>query len=150
MASFSFNSLSQTIRSCKRVGRGIASGTGKTSGAGHKGQKARSGASVKIRRADFARIFPKVGFSPRKSTVLSIGIQCLLSKLKDEKDNIIIDNGYIAKFNKLRSRLTVKIIGKPDNDALSTMDYSKFTFVGLSMSNGVKTFLTNAGAKISQ
>ena len=27
----------------KRVGRGIASGTGKTSGRGHKGQKSRTG-----------------------------------------------------------------------------------------------------------
>ena len=31
----------------KRVGRGIGSGTGKTSGKGHKGQKARSGVSIK-------------------------------------------------------------------------------------------------------
>ena len=30
----------------KRVGRGIGSGTGKTSGSGHKGQKARSGVSI--------------------------------------------------------------------------------------------------------
>ena len=31
----------------KRVGRGIGSGTGKTSGKGHKGQKARSGGGVR-------------------------------------------------------------------------------------------------------
>ena len=31
----------------KRVGRGIGSGTGKTSGKGHKGQNARSGGGVK-------------------------------------------------------------------------------------------------------
>lgn len=31
----------------KRIGRGIGSGTGKTSGAGHKGAKARSGVSIK-------------------------------------------------------------------------------------------------------
>ena len=31
----------------KRIGRGIGSGTGKTSGKGHKGQKARSGVSIK-------------------------------------------------------------------------------------------------------
>ena len=33
-------------KSAKRVGRGIGSGTGKTSGSGHKGQKARSGVSI--------------------------------------------------------------------------------------------------------
>ncbi|MDA8797965.1 50S ribosomal protein L15, partial [Alphaproteobacteria bacterium] len=32
-------------KNAKRVGRGIGSGTGKTSGSGHKGQKARSGVS---------------------------------------------------------------------------------------------------------
>lgn len=31
----------------KRIGRGIGSGTGKTSGKGHKGQKARSGVAIK-------------------------------------------------------------------------------------------------------
>jgi len=31
----------------KRIGRGIGSGTGKTSGRGHKGQKSRSGVSLK-------------------------------------------------------------------------------------------------------
>ncbi len=36
-----------TNKSRKRVGRGIGSGKGKTSGAGHKGQKSRSGVSIK-------------------------------------------------------------------------------------------------------
>ena len=34
-------------KNAKRVGRGIASGTGKTAGRGHKGQKSRSGGSVR-------------------------------------------------------------------------------------------------------
>ena len=33
-------------RNSKRVGRGVGSGRGKTSGSGHKGQKARSGVSI--------------------------------------------------------------------------------------------------------
>ena len=36
-----------STRDRKRVGRGIGSGTGKTAGSGHKGQKARSGVSIK-------------------------------------------------------------------------------------------------------
>jgi large subunit ribosomal protein L15 len=36
-----------SVKPRKRVGRGIASGTGKTAGAGHKGQKARSGVAIK-------------------------------------------------------------------------------------------------------
>ena len=37
---------SATIKNRKRVGRGIGSGTGKTAGRGHKGQKSRSGGSI--------------------------------------------------------------------------------------------------------
>ena len=36
-----------SLKKAKRVGRGIGSGKGKTSGAGHKGQKSRSGVSIK-------------------------------------------------------------------------------------------------------
>ena len=43
------NSLSSigTSKNRKRVGRGIGSGTGKTAGRGHKGQKSRSGGNIR-------------------------------------------------------------------------------------------------------
>lgn len=50
---------------CKRVGRGIGSGLGKTSGKGHKGQKARSGVAVRNFEGGQMPIFrrvPKRGF----------------------------------------------------------------------------------------
>ncbi|USO00459.1 MAG: 50S ribosomal protein L15 [Alphaproteobacteria bacterium] len=50
----------------KRVGRGIGSGTGKTSGAGHKGQSARSGVSIKGfegGQTPLHRRLPKIGFT---------------------------------------------------------------------------------------
>lgn len=50
----------------KRVGRGPASGTGKTAGKGHKGQKARSGGGVRIGfeggQMPLQRRIPKRGF----------------------------------------------------------------------------------------
>ena len=49
----------------KRVGRGIGSGTGKTSGRGVKGQKARSGVSLKLFEGGQTPIYmrlPKKGF----------------------------------------------------------------------------------------
>ena len=56
-----------SVSSNKRRGRGIGSGLGKTSGKGHKGQKARSGGGV---RAGFEggqmpliRQLPKIGFT---------------------------------------------------------------------------------------
>ena len=36
----------KVFKSKKRIGRGIGSGKGKTSGSGHKGQKARSGVAI--------------------------------------------------------------------------------------------------------
>ena len=50
----------------KRVGRGIGSGIGKTSGKGHKGQKARSGVSIKGfegGQMPIHRRLPKRGFT---------------------------------------------------------------------------------------
>lgn len=63
------NQLSENTgatRAAKRVGRGIGSGTGKTSGRGHKGQKARSGVSIKGfegGQMPLYRRLPKFGFT---------------------------------------------------------------------------------------
>jgi large subunit ribosomal protein L15 len=55
----------------KRVGRGIGSGTGKTCGRGHKGQKARSGGFHKVGfeggQMPLQRRLPKVGFNSRST-----------------------------------------------------------------------------------
>ena len=57
-----------STKSRKRIGRGQGSGTGKTSGKGHKGQKARSGGSVKPGfeggQMPLQRRLPKRGFTP--------------------------------------------------------------------------------------
>ena len=53
-------------KNAKRVGRGIGSGTGKTSGSGHKGQKARSGVSIngfEGGQMPIPRRLPKRGFN---------------------------------------------------------------------------------------
>jgi large subunit ribosomal protein L15 len=62
-------------KASKRVGRGIGSGSGKTAGRGHKGQKSRSGGGV---RAGFEggqmplqMRLPKFGFSSRISRFVS-------------------------------------------------------------------------------
>ncbi len=54
----------------KRVGRGIGSGTGKTAGRGHKGQKSRSGGGVRVGfeggQMPLQVRLPKFGFTSRK------------------------------------------------------------------------------------
>ena len=66
---FTLNSLEKTKRKKIRVGRGIGSGKGKTSGRGVKGQKSRSGVAIKSfegGQMPLYRRLPKRGFNPIK------------------------------------------------------------------------------------
>ena len=64
----------------KRVGRGIGSGTGKTCGRGHKGQKSRSGVSINGYEGGQMPLYqrlPKRGFSKpnrKKFAVVNLGL----------------------------------------------------------------------------
>ena len=75
----------------KRIGRGIGSGKGKTSGRGHKGQKSRSGVAIKSfegGQMPLYRRLPKRGFkSITKKNIAIIN----LSKIQD----IIVNNKTI-------------------------------------------------------
>ena len=105
-----------SIKKPKRVGRGIGSGTGKTSGAGHKGQKSRSGVAIKGfegGQMPLQRRIPKFGFKNINRVeyqVLNLeNIQELISN-KKIKDKLDVDKIYslgLAKKNSL-----VKILAK--------------------------------------
>ncbi|WP_305046121.1 50S ribosomal protein L15 [Geoalkalibacter sp.] len=60
----------------KRIGRGHGSGTGKTSGKGHKGQKARAGGGVKAGfeggQMPLQRRLPKRGFTSLNKKIYSL------------------------------------------------------------------------------
>lgn len=70
-------------KNAQRVGRGIGSGLGKTSGRGHKGQKARAGGYHKINfeggQMPIQRRLPKMGFKSK------------IAKIKDELSLAAID-----------------------------------------------------------
>ena len=70
----------------KRIGRGPGSGTGKTAGKGHKGQKARSGGSVKAGfeggQMPLQRRLPKRGFTPLAKKVYSLVNLCDLERFE--------------------------------------------------------------------
>ena len=93
-----FNTLNITKAKKIRVGRGIGSGKGKTSGRGVKGQKSRSGVAIKSfegGQMPLYRRLPKRGFNPvnKKSiAVINLGdLQKLINNKKiktDEKINI--------------------------------------------------------------
>ena len=66
------NNLAKTNYSKMRVGRGIGSGKGKTSGRGVKGQKSRSGVAIKSfegGQMPLYRRLPKRGFKPIKKKI---------------------------------------------------------------------------------
>ena len=74
----------------KRVGRGIGSGLGKTCGRGHKGQKSRSGGSVKPGfeggQMPLQRRLPKFGFTSRKAAFVA---EVRLGELASMKVDVI-------------------------------------------------------------
>ena len=69
----SLNKSNKIVTKKIRVGRGIGSGKGKTSGRGHKGQKSRSGVAIKSfegGQMPLYRRLPKRGFNPIKKDSL--------------------------------------------------------------------------------
>jgi len=90
------NSTLQVKIKKMRVGRGIGSGKGKTSGRGVKGQKSRSGVAIKSfegGQMPLYRRLPKRGFNPIKKTKVAIinldKIQNLIETKKINKDEQI-------------------------------------------------------------
>ena len=86
---------SASVKKSKRIGRGIGSGKGKTSGAGHKGQKARSGVAIKGfegGQMPLHRRLPKRGFkNPFRLDFSIINISDIEKaidekKIKEEKE----------------------------------------------------------------
>ncbi len=102
----------------KRLGRGIGSGKGKTSGRGIKGQKSRSGVAIKSfegGQMPLYRRLPKRGFNPlKKDKIGKINldqIQGFVDKKRINIENQI--NLEILKKNKIfnKSYLKYKILG---------------------------------------
>ena len=88
-----------------RVGRGVGSGLGKTSGRGHKGQKARSGGGVRRGfeggQTPLYRRLPKRGFTNIHANVYTEVTLTMLSKSKEENVTAesLIKEGIIRKAN---------------------------------------------------
>ena len=95
-----------STQSVKRVGRGTGSGLGKTSGKGHKGQKARSG----VKKAGFeggqmplARRLPKRGFTnifAKEYTVVNVGELEKLENGTTVTAELLKKQGIISKIEK--------------------------------------------------
>tara|TARA_Y100000588_G_C13791978_1_gene727057 strand:+ start:149 stop:646 length:498 start_codon:yes stop_codon:yes gene_type:complete len=110
--------VEKSSKNKKRVGRGIGSGTGKTSGKGHKGQKSRSGVAIKGfegGQMPIHRRLPKRGFTNifRKEYV-PINIDTIQKLLDDKKLplNKPLNNDLFLKVGLIKkSNSKVKILG---------------------------------------
>ena len=104
-----------------RVGRGIGSGKGKTSGRGVKGQKSRSGVAIKSfegGQMPLYRRLPKRGFNPLRNQHIAIlnleKIQSLIDK-KTIKSSDIINSELLKKLKIINKNSTkLKILGFGD------------------------------------
>ncbi len=113
------NNFTRTNKKKIRPGRGIGSGKGKTSGRGHKGQKARSGVAIKSFEGGQMPLFrrlPKRGFKSFNKTNIAILNLSNLQRFFDQK-KITLDNNLDLKMlqnKKIISRKyqKLKILGQ--------------------------------------
>ena len=136
------NSISNegTEKNKKRVGRGIGSGSGKTAGRGHKGQKSRSGGNIRQGfeggQMPLQMRLPKFGFSSRVNNNFK---EINIKNIKGMK----LVNLETLKEKKLISKSVkkAKIFG---NSEIKT----KVTVEGIALTNGARVSIENAGGKV--
>ena len=112
------NNREKINKSKMRVGRGIGSGKGKTSGRGVKGQKSRSGVAIKSfegGQMPLYRRLPKRGFNPISTEEIAImnldKIQFFIDK-KTIKNNDVLNADLLKKLNLIhKNSKKLKILG---------------------------------------
>jgi len=116
-------------RSRKRIGRGIGSGTGKTSGKGHKGQKARSGGGVRLgfeggQLPLFQRL-PKRGFTNINRKEYAIVNLETLNRFQEGTEvtpELLIETGIVSN-----EKSGIKILGNGTLEKKITVKAHKFS-----------------------
>ena len=126
----------------KRIGRGHGSGWGKTSGKGHKGQKARSGGSIRPGfeggQMPLARRIPKRGFNNIFAKPLEIINLSALNKFEDGE--IVTAEALLAKGILSKCEYGVKVLG---NGKVT----KKVTVQAAAFSQAAKEAIEAAGGK---
>lgn len=114
----------------KRLGRGIGSGLGKTSGKGHKGQWSRSGGGVRPGfeggQMPLIRRIPKRGFTNKTEKVYSVVNVCDLEKFAQGtvvNAELLLSSGVLSKIEEFG----LKVLGKGTLTKKLTVQAKKFT-----------------------
>jgi large subunit ribosomal protein L15 len=141
------NTLSPTPgakKDAKRVGRGIGSGTGKTAGRGHKGQKARSGGRVRPGfeggQMPLQKRLPKYGFTSRIGrTTAQVRLGELNAVEGDVVDLAALKSADLVKSDVERARVF-----------LSGELKKAFTVKGLVVTKGARAAIEKCGGKVEE
>ena len=126
----------------KRVGRGIGSGSGKTAGRGHKGQKARSGGFHKVGfeggQMPLHRRLPKRGFvSLTKNDTAEVRLSSLDKLPVDDIDILVLKQAGVVP----HSALSAKVI-------LNGEIKRKVKLRGLLVTKGARAAIEKAGGSV--
>ena len=144
----------------KRIGRGIGSGTGKTSGKGHKGQKARSGVSIKGfegGQMPIHRRLPKRGFTNiNRINYVELNFE-KIQKLIDNKKidpKKIIDYKTFIDLGLVKSKKTkIKLLAKGEIKSkidIEVSAFSKSAKEGIEKIGGSIVILDNQKSNVNQ
>ena len=128
-----------------RVGRGIGSGLGKTSGKGHKGQKARTGGSIRRGfeggQTPLYRRIPKRGFKNHFKREYSI---VNVADLERFEDGTVVNMELLLNEGIIRKELDgLKVLSNGDLT-------KKLTVVANKFSKEAKTKIESVGGKIEE
>jgi large subunit ribosomal protein L15 len=131
-------------KGAKRVARGIGSGSGKTAGRGHKGQKSRSGGRVRPGfeggQMPLQKRLPKYGFTSRIGRTTA---QVRLSELNAVEGDIVdlaaLKAADLVKENVMRARIF-----------LSGELKKAVTLKGLVVTKGAREAIEKSGGKVEE
>ena len=132
-------------KASKRVGRGIGCGSGKTAGRGHKGQKSRSGGSIRPGfeggQMPLQMRLPKFGFTSRKGRYVA---QVRLNEIdKTGLDEITLTALVLANLVPLQTR-KVKIILSGELKRKVSVDES------VGVTKGARAAIEAVGGQVAQ
>ncbi|MCQ2480501.1 MAG: 50S ribosomal protein L15 [Clostridia bacterium] len=127
----------------KRIGRGPASGQGKTAGKGHKGQKARAGRGMRPGfeggQMPLQRRIPKRGFNNIFGTEMAIVNVATLDKYYEDGATVTVEN-LLEKGILSKSMDGVKVLGQGEISKKLTVQVNAF-------SESAKSKIEAAGGK---
>ena len=117
------------VKAKKRLGRGIGSGLGKTSGKGHKGQNARAGKGTRVGfeggQTPLFQTLPKRGFTNvnrKEYTIINLDTLNNFDENTDVTPELLLETGAISKLQS-----GVKVLAKGSIDRKLTVKAHKFS-----------------------